>query len=113
MTELEAEIAAPAQQSVLGHVFDNYQNMMQIARSIREAGRQRGVAQPHVLELSRLATGLPVATIIERLTAFGASRVVALPDNFVYRHIRPTPTRSGAPERGDRLAQTRSGSQRR
>lgn len=44
--------------SFLGHVFDSYQNMMQIARCVREAGRQRSVARPRVLELSRRATGL-------------------------------------------------------
>ena len=34
------------------------QNMMQVARAVREASRQRGVARPRLLELSRRDTGL-------------------------------------------------------
>jgi hypothetical protein len=49
---------SPAEQSYLGRVFDSYQNMMQIAACLREAARQRGLKQPHVLELSRRNTGL-------------------------------------------------------
>ncbi len=45
-------------ESFLGRVFDSYQNMRQIAACMREAARQRGVAVPRVLELSRRATGL-------------------------------------------------------
>jgi hypothetical protein len=45
-------------QSFLGRVFDSYQNMMQIARCIREAARQMSVARPRVLELSRRETGI-------------------------------------------------------
>jgi len=45
-------------QSYLGRVFDSYQNMMQIASCLDEAARQRSIANPHVLELSRRATGL-------------------------------------------------------
>lgn len=60
------------EQSFLGDVFDNYQNMMQIARCVREAGRQRGVGAPRILELSRQATNvgeyLPEATITRYVT---------------------------------------------
>ena len=45
-------------QSFLGHVFDSYQNMMQIARCLREASRQIRIAQPRLLELSRRPTGV-------------------------------------------------------
>jgi hypothetical protein len=45
-------------QSFLGRVFDSYQNMTQIAACIREVGRQRALARPRVLELSRRETGL-------------------------------------------------------
>ncbi len=45
-------------QSFLGHVFDNYQNMMQIARCLREASRQTGTSRPCLLELSRRTTGI-------------------------------------------------------
>ena len=45
-------------QSFLGRVFDSYQNMMQIAACIREAARQRSIARPRVLEVSRRDTGL-------------------------------------------------------
>ena len=44
--------------SLLGRVFDQYQNMMQVARAVREASRQRGVTRPRLLELSRRDTGL-------------------------------------------------------
>lgn len=44
--------------SLLGRVFDQYQNMMQVGRSVREAARQCGVARPRLLELSRRDTGL-------------------------------------------------------
>ena len=45
-------------QSLLGRVFDSYQNMMQIAACIREAAKQLSVQQLRVLELSRRETGL-------------------------------------------------------
>jgi hypothetical protein len=45
-------------QSMLGRVFDSYQNMMQIAACIREAALQCSVTQPRILELSRRETGL-------------------------------------------------------
>lgn len=45
-------------QTFLGNAFDNYQNMMQIARCIREAARQRDIFKPRVLELSRQKTNL-------------------------------------------------------
>jgi hypothetical protein len=45
-------------ESFLGRVFDSYQNMRQIAACMREAARQRQVAVPRVLELSRRETGL-------------------------------------------------------
>jgi hypothetical protein len=50
----------PAQgtQSFLGDVFDQYQNMMQIARCVREAMKQLGMSQPRILELSRYPTNL-------------------------------------------------------
>jgi hypothetical protein len=49
---------APDTRSYLGNVFDAYQNMMQIARCVREASRQRGISQPRILELSRYQTDL-------------------------------------------------------
>ncbi|HYJ86604.1 MAG TPA: hypothetical protein VEW46_11140 [Pyrinomonadaceae bacterium] len=45
-------------QSFLGHVFDTYQNMMQIARCLREASLQTRIAQPRLLELSRRPTSI-------------------------------------------------------
>jgi len=45
-------------ESLLGRAFDQYQNLMQIARCVREMARQCQVARPRVLELSRRATGL-------------------------------------------------------
>lgn len=48
----------PNDQSFLGRVFDSYQNMMQIARCLREAARQTRTAQPQLLELSRRPTGI-------------------------------------------------------
>lgn len=48
----------PADASLLGRVFDQYQNMMQVARCVREIARQRGLARPRLLELSRRDTGL-------------------------------------------------------
>ena len=65
--------AVPApDRSFLGRVFDSYQNMMQIARCVREAGRQRSVERPRVLELSRRDTGfsdyVPEAIIIHQAT---------------------------------------------
>src|SRR2546423_1819156 len=50
--------APSGDQSLLGRVFDSYQNMMQIAACVREAARQRSIKQPTVLELSRRDTGL-------------------------------------------------------
>ena len=44
--------------SLLGRVFDSYQNMKQIAACIREAAEQRMIGTPRVLELSRRETGL-------------------------------------------------------
>lgn len=44
--------------SLLGRVFDAYQNLTQIAECIRELGRQRSLARPRVLELSRRETGI-------------------------------------------------------
>src|ERR1700675_718302 len=59
-------------QSLLGRVFDQYQNMMQIARCVREAARQSAVARPRILELSRretdLADYLPEAQIVRHAT---------------------------------------------
>jgi hypothetical protein len=59
-------------ESYLGNVFDNYQNMMQIARCIREAARQRASARPRILELSRYATNLheylPEGEIVRHVT---------------------------------------------
>jgi hypothetical protein len=45
-------------ESLLGRVFDGYQNMMQIARCIREAAAQVGSPGPRVLELARRPSGL-------------------------------------------------------
>jgi hypothetical protein len=54
--------------SLLGRVFDSYQNMKQIAACIREAARQQSIDAPRVLELSRRDTGLrdylPEAVIV-------------------------------------------------
>jgi hypothetical protein len=59
-------------ESLLGHVFDQYQNLMQIARCVREMTRQCRVARPRILELSRRATGLedylPEAEIVRHAT---------------------------------------------
>jgi len=52
------EQAAQTTQSFLGDVFDQYQNMMQIARCVREATQQLGISQPRILELSRYRTNL-------------------------------------------------------
>src|SRR5438552_2590711 len=57
-TEPTGPVPDTAGGSQLGRVFDQYQNMMQIARCIREAARQRGVVRPVALELSRRPTGL-------------------------------------------------------
>lgn len=45
-------------QTLLGNIFDQYQNMMLIARCIRETARQCNLAAPRVLELSRYPTNL-------------------------------------------------------
>ena len=56
------------EQSFLGRPFDAYQNMVQIARCVRVAGRMRGVERPKVLELSRRPTQveeyLPEAEVV-------------------------------------------------
>ena len=44
--------------SLSGRIFDQYQNLMQIARCVREAARQSAIAHPRVLELSRRHTTL-------------------------------------------------------
>ena len=44
--------------SLSGRVFDQYQNLMQIARCVREAARQSSIREPRVLELSRRHTTL-------------------------------------------------------
>jgi hypothetical protein len=55
----EARMTTPSTpESLLGRVFDQYQNMMQIARCVREMARQCAVTRPKVLELSRRPTGL-------------------------------------------------------
>jgi len=51
-------IRPSADQSLLGRVFDSYQNMTQIASCLREVTRQLTVERPLVLELSRRETGL-------------------------------------------------------
>lgn len=53
-----SDSATAVDQSFLGRVFDAYQNMTQIAACIREAARQRSIANPTVLELSRRPTDL-------------------------------------------------------
>lgn len=45
-------------QSLSGRIFDQYQNLMQIARCVREAARQLAIARPRILELSRRSTTL-------------------------------------------------------
>jgi hypothetical protein len=44
--------------SLSGRVFDQYQNLMQIARCVREAARQSSIREPRILELSRRHTTL-------------------------------------------------------
>lgn len=75
------------EQSLLGKVFDSYQNMMQITRCLREAARQKSVDQFRVLELSRMSTELqeylPEAEVVRFPTHEGhtptLSQPVALP----------------------------------
>jgi len=59
-------------QSLLGRPFDQYQNLMQIARCVRETNAQLGVSHPRILELSRRPTGvgdyLPEADIVRHAT---------------------------------------------
>jgi hypothetical protein len=45
-------------ESLLGRVFDQYQNLMQVASCIRVTAEMRGCGRPRVLELSRRETGL-------------------------------------------------------
>ena len=45
-------------QSLMGRVFDQYQNLMQIARCVREAARQLKIDRLRVLEVSRRETTL-------------------------------------------------------
>ena len=63
---------ARGDESLLGRVFDGYQNMMQIAGCIREAAVQMDSPNPSVLELARRASGvadyLPEATLTRFLT---------------------------------------------
>ncbi len=70
-------------QSYLGRVFDSYQNMMQIAACIRETARQRSIAQPLVLELSRRETDLidyiPEAQILRYPTHHNNQTTLSLP----------------------------------
>jgi hypothetical protein len=73
---------SPREHSFLGHVFDAYQNMMQIAACLRAAARLRGRPTSRVLELSRRATGLadyvPEAEVTRLATHEGHEP--ALPD---------------------------------
>jgi SAM-dependent methyltransferase len=55
---MTSSLPTPKQDSMLGHVFDAYQNLMQITRCIREVARQKSILQPRVLELSRYDTRL-------------------------------------------------------
>ena len=70
-------------QSYLGRVFDSYQNMMQIARCMREAARQRSVATPRLLELSRRCTGLgdylPEAQLVRYATHENNQPTLSMP----------------------------------
>lgn len=70
-------------QSFLGRVFDAYQNMMQIAACIRETARQRSIAQPLILELSRRETDLrdylPEAQILRYPTHENNQTILSLP----------------------------------
>jgi hypothetical protein len=98
--------------SLLGRVFDQYQNMMQVAQAVREASRQRGVARPHLLELSRRETGLADFLPDLRVTRYPTHAenqptltdpvVIPFPDKSfdaclvtdAYEHIPPTQRRS-------------------
>jgi len=57
-------------QTFLGNVFDQYQNMMQIARCIREGARQKSLTEPRVLELSRYPTNLREYLPESRITRY-------------------------------------------
>jgi hypothetical protein len=100
-------------QTLLGNVFDQYQNMMQIARCVREAARQGAITQPRILELSRYQTNLseylPEAQIVRYPThdekeqpSLPMPVAVPFPDKSfdvcfvtdVYEHI-PTEQRPG------------------
>ena len=75
-------------QSLLGRVFDSYQNMMQIAACIRETAKQLSVQQPRVLELSRRETGLgdylPEALIERYATHEGNQPTITSPVRIPY-----------------------------
>jgi len=93
--------------SLLGRVFDSYQNMMQIAACVREAARQRSLKRVRVLELSRRTTGLtdylPEALITNFPTHSNDAPILSdpvslpYPDNSfhaclisdVYEHVPP------------------------
>ncbi len=70
-------------QSLLGRVFDAYQNLMQIARCVREAARQTETANPRILELSRrhttLSDYLPEARMERYATHDGERPVLTMP----------------------------------
>ena len=51
-------VSESQEQSLLGRVFDQYQNLMQIARCVREAARQLKIDRLRVLEVSRRDTTL-------------------------------------------------------
>ncbi|HEU4387496.1 MAG TPA: hypothetical protein VFV34_06845 [Blastocatellia bacterium] len=57
-------------ESLLGRVFDGYQNMMQIARCIRETAAQLGSPKPAVLELARRPAGISDYIPEAKLTRF-------------------------------------------
>ena len=51
-------IEKPIDESLLGRVFDQYQNFMHIAVCLQEVARQTSIARPRVLELYRRPSGL-------------------------------------------------------
>jgi len=95
----------PGEQSLLGRVFDSYQNLMQVAACLRESARQRSIETPRVLELSRRETGfgdyMPGALLVRHATheanrpTLGTPVILPYADNSfdgcfitdVYEHI--------------------------
>jgi hypothetical protein len=74
--------------SLLGRVFDSYQNMTQIAACVRETARQRSLKRVRVLELSRRTTGLsdylPEAVITNFPTHSNDAPILSNPVSLPY-----------------------------